>query len=143
MRPSLRNLLILVPLLLAARPLRAQVTPDCGLVLAGDTLAPDSARADVVIRASVSARELRFHSHPRATLRLRGCSGLDTLRVLERRNLPERVEPGVTYRDVYVSVEILGHLQAACLLAILTDTSRGRGVAAACAPPATSPPPRP
>jgi hypothetical protein len=69
--------------------------------------------ADIVLIASVSARELRFESQPKVSVRL--CGGLDSVRVVERRNLPERVVPGVTYRDVYVAVEILGHLYADCL----------------------------
>jgi hypothetical protein len=35
--------------------------------------------------------------------------------VIERRNLPDPVQPGVTYRDVFIAVEILGHLNAECL----------------------------
>jgi hypothetical protein len=48
--------------------------------------------------------------------------------VLERRNLPERVQPGVTYRDVYVSVQILGALNAACIAALAGDTTAARGI---------------
>ena len=46
---------------------------------------------------------------------VRLCGGFDSVRVVERRNLPERVVPGVTYRDVPVAVEILGHIYADCL----------------------------
>lgn len=69
--------------------------------------------ADVILLASVSAREVRFQSQPQISVRL--CGGFDSVRVVERRNLPERVVPGVTYRDVYVAVEILGHIYADCL----------------------------
>lgn len=73
----------------------------------------DRRGADVVLLASVSAREVRFQSQPQISVRL--CGGFDSVRVVERRNLPERVVPGVTYRDVYVSVEVLGHIYADCL----------------------------
>jgi hypothetical protein len=88
--------------------------------------------ADIILLASVSARELRFYSQPRISVRL--CGGLDSVRVVERRNLPERVVPGVTYRDVHVAVEIVGHILAECL----------RGDPAACGPAAdtTRPAPR-
>jgi hypothetical protein len=110
----------------------------------------DSARADVVIIASASIQELRFDREPNARLRVLGCGEGEGLRVLERRNLPERVQPGVTYRDVYVSVRILGALNAACIAALAGDTTALRGAApGACLsiggsaprPPAPVPPP--
>ena len=81
--------------------------------------AVDSAgrRPDIVIRASASADEVRFSSEPKIDVRLTGCSVLDTVRVVERRNLPRPVQPNVTYRNVHIAVEILGHLDAQCLLA--------------------------
>jgi hypothetical protein len=93
----------------------------------------DSSRADapvagdVVILASVSIDELRFNTQPRGRVRVLGCNGADGLRVLERRNLPDRVQPGVTYRDVQVSVRILGTLNAACIAALAGDTAASRG----------------
>jgi hypothetical protein len=54
---------------------------------------------DVEIGARVTARRLRFHERPQADVQLHGEvheSGS------ERENLPEQVEPGVTYRDVRV-----------------------------------------
>jgi hypothetical protein len=128
-----------------ARPLAPGDTTSC---FARPRVQPDSAQtpvareragvqggargADIILLASVSARELRFNSEPRVRVRL--CGGLDSVRVVERRNLPERVVPGVTYRDVYVAVEIVGHILAECL----------RGDAAACGPAAdtTRPTPR-
>lgn len=71
-------------------------------------------RAAIYLFASASAREVRFAAQPRIRVRLCGAVG-DSVRVLERRNLPERVQPGVTYRDVYIAVEIIGHLDATCL----------------------------
>ena len=73
----------------------------------------------IILRASASAREVRFALQPRLEVVL--CGGvLDSVRVLERRNLPDPVQPGVTYRDVFIAVEILGHLNAECLVSRIT-----------------------
>jgi hypothetical protein len=77
--------------------------------------APSGRRPSIVLLASASSREVRFASQPRIHVRL--CGGImDSVRVLERRNLPDPVRPGATYRDVYVAVEILGHLNTECIL---------------------------
>jgi hypothetical protein len=106
-------------------PLTDAACPSRPATARGDTTARDTARAPgstqssgdnptIVLRASVSAREVRFASQPRIEVRL--CGGiLDSVKVLERRNLPDPVQPGVTYRDVFIAVEILGHLNAECI----------------------------
>ncbi|HWK90412.1 MAG TPA: hypothetical protein VNP72_10460, partial [Longimicrobium sp.] len=96
----------------AAAPAAAQTAPACAAPADSAAAAGDTARArpDVLIRASVRAREVRFASEPRTSVRVGGCAPADSLRVLERRNLPERVQPGVTYRDVYVAVELRAYL---------------------------------
>ncbi|HYR06370.1 MAG TPA: hypothetical protein VEQ60_01300 [Longimicrobium sp.] len=101
---------------LACAPAAAQ---EC----AGLPVNTDSARAqgrapDLVIIASASAREVRFESEPRATVRLNGCAALDTVIVTERTNLPDPVQPGVTYRDVRVGIEIRGWLSVECIAAL-------------------------
>src|SRR6185503_14861499 len=68
---------------------------------------------DVVIFAAATAREVTFASQP--DLRVRLCGGLDSVHVLERRNLPDPVVAGTTYRDVYVAVQIFGRLTADCI----------------------------
>jgi hypothetical protein len=68
----------------------------------------------IVLIAEASAREVRFAAQPRIVVRLCGAV-TDSVRVIERRNLPEVVQPGTTYRDVYIAVEIMGHLDAQCL----------------------------
>lgn len=84
----------------------------------------------IILFASASAREVRFASPPRIHVRL--CGGVvDSVRVLERRNLPDPVQPGVTYRDVFIAVEILGHLNAQCLASRITRDSRLSGACAA------------
>ena len=68
---------------------------------------------DVEIGASLKARKLRFRSKPESRVEFHGGSRvrsderiedveLETESGSERRNLPEEVEPGVTYRDVEV-----------------------------------------
>jgi hypothetical protein len=78
-----------------------------------------SARAAIVIQAEVSAREVRFAKHP--TIKVTLAHGtVDSVRIIERHNLPDPVQPGVTYRDVRIAVEILGHVNAQCLSARIT-----------------------
>jgi len=101
----------------------AGAAPACPLAAAGDSARADSAAADVVIVATVHADEVRFDREPTARLRVAGCPEGAGLRVLERRNLPDRIQPGVTYRDVQLSVRILGALNAACIAALAGDTA--------------------
>lgn len=86
----------------------------------------DSANATVKILAWVSADEVTFRARPQVSARVGNCAG-PAVRVLERRNLPERVEAGATYRDVYIAVEIVGRVEASCLAALAGDA----GLAAA------------
>lgn len=65
--------------------------------------------ADVEIGASVKAKRLRFRERPKTKVELRGevrapegRGELQTTSGSERQNLPDQVEPGVTYRDVRV-----------------------------------------
>ena len=102
----------------------AWLTAAAGIALGGGTVraqtVADSARnPTIVVRADVSAREVRFAKQPELRVTLVGGT-LDSVRVLERRNLPERVQPGVTYRDVYIAVEIVGKLHAQCLAERIT-----------------------
>jgi hypothetical protein len=87
--------------------------------LRGDTVAASigGARAgapDILLLAAVQANEVRFASQPRVRVRL--CWAGDTLTVVRRDNLPTPVVAGTTYRNVFVAVELLGRLNAECLL---------------------------
>lgn len=75
-------------------------------------------KLSVVIFAEASAKEVRFEKQPELHVRLMG--GLDSIHVLERRNLPSPVVAGTTYRDVYVAVQIFGRLNAECISNTLT-----------------------
>src|SRR6266480_7097493 len=69
--------------------------------------------ADIMLLVGVHADEVRFASTPH--LRVRLCWGGDTLRVVQRDNLPSPIVPGTTYRNVYIAVELLGRVNAECL----------------------------
>ena len=64
-------------------------------------LADDEA-ADVEIFTGVRAEELRFGAVPETKVRFEGEPAERSSSRTERENLPEEVEPGVTYRDVKV-----------------------------------------
>src|SRR5881398_2154157 len=72
-----------------------------------------SGPADIMLLVGVHADEVRFASTPH--LRVRLCWGGDTLRVVQRDNLPSPVVPGTTYRNVYIAVELIGRINAECL----------------------------
>ncbi|HEX6626623.1 MAG TPA: hypothetical protein VF105_01595 [Gemmatimonadaceae bacterium] len=72
-----------------------------------------SGNPTVHLLVGVHADEVRFAKQPH--LRVRLCWGGDTLRVVQRDNLPSPVVPGTTYRNVYVAVEIIGRVNAECL----------------------------
>jgi len=69
--------------------------------------------ADVMLLVGVHADEVRFAAQPHVRVRL--CWGGDTVRVVQRDNLPSPVVAGTTYRNVYIAVEILGRINAECL----------------------------
>jgi hypothetical protein len=54
---------------------------------------------DIEIGASVRAKKLRFETVPETEVRTSDGSGPKS----RRKNLPDKVEPGVTYRDAEVS----------------------------------------
>ena len=53
---------------------------------------------DIEVGAAVKAKKLRFKSVPDTDVRLSDGSRPKS----ERKNLPDKVEPGVTYRDIEV-----------------------------------------
>jgi len=69
--------------------------------------------ADVMLLVGVHADQVTFASQPHVRVRL--CFGGDTLRVIQRDNLPSPVVAGTTYRNVYVAVELIGRVNAECL----------------------------
>jgi hypothetical protein len=59
-------------------------------------------RPDVEMGARVKAKRLRFKRVPETEVEFEGEPEHDSVSGSERKNLPEEVEPGVTYRDVEV-----------------------------------------
>jgi hypothetical protein len=64
---------------------------------------------DIEVGASVKAKKLRFRSKPETEVEFHGeaevpegRSEVESASGSERKNLPEEVEPGVTYKDVRV-----------------------------------------
>ena len=57
---------------------------------------------DVEIGAAVRARRVRFGRVPETDVELRGRLGDGSGSQTTRENVPEEIEPGVTYRDVRV-----------------------------------------
>jgi hypothetical protein len=126
----------------AAAQIAADIAPRtaCPPTAEADSTRPAPDRPpDVIIRASVTARTLRFTTRPRADVRAIGCGALDSVIVTERVNLPDTVEPGVTYRDVRLGIEIRSWLDMRCLLprpyqsGAAPDTASSRSVIDPCA----------
>jgi hypothetical protein len=67
----------------------------------------------VHLLVGVQADQVTFAKQPQVRVRL--CWGGDTLRVVQRTNLPSPVVAGTTYRNVYVAVELIGRLNGQCL----------------------------
>jgi hypothetical protein len=66
---------------------------------------PDES-ADILIKATVTAKELRFETVPNPTVEFPGKPRRDTVWDAERDNLPRPVEPGVTYRNIGIRLKI-------------------------------------
>src|ERR1041385_5015618 len=67
-----------------------------------ETGAPD----DLSIKARGTARELRFEKVPNPKVEFTGRPRRETAWESERENLPKQVRPGVTYRDIGITLRI-------------------------------------
>jgi hypothetical protein len=113
----------------AAEPSALRVSvPDS---VSGRIGAPINESPDIVLLASVHADQVKFASKP--DIRVRLCWGGDSVRVIERTNLPSPVVPGTTYRNVFINLEILGHVNAACLASKISGQPVDTIASAACA----------
>jgi hypothetical protein len=65
---------------------------------------------DIELTADVKARELRFEEVPETEVRFPGHPERESVSGTERDNLPEEVEPGVTYRNSRVRLRIASAL---------------------------------
>jgi hypothetical protein len=66
----------------------------------------DEKNSDIVITATVRAKELKFEVVPTPTVNFPGNQPRQTVWEAERTNLPQTVEPGVTYRDIGIRLRI-------------------------------------
>ena len=65
---------------------------------------------DVEMAASVRADEVRIECKPRVAVRAHANRPATAERVSERDNLPDEIEPGVTYRNVWVRWRLAARL---------------------------------
>ena len=63
---------------------------------------PGDDEPDIEIGAVVRAKKLRFKSKPKTNVEFRGEPKIESGSGSKRENLPDEVEPGVTYRDVHI-----------------------------------------
>ena len=61
---------------------------------------------DVLILANLTAKELEFETVPTPTVEFPGTHERKSIWTAERTNLPEEVQPGVTYRDIGIRLHI-------------------------------------
>jgi hypothetical protein len=66
---------------------------------------------DVEMAAKARAKQLRFECKPEVRVRAYADSPAEAASVSERENLPEEVEPGVTYESVAVRWRLAARLQ--------------------------------
>jgi len=69
--------------------------------------------ADIVFTATVRADELRFHGTPETEVTFTGEPGERSTSCSTRRNLPDRVTGGATYRNIEVEYVLAAKLAAA------------------------------
>jgi hypothetical protein len=118
----------------ATGPDSGATTPDSAMrPAAGPRARTDTQHTALRLLAAVQAAEVRFAKQPKICVKLRGDVQLDSVRIVGRRNLASPVVQGTTYRDIYVAVEILGHLNAECISARITGAARTGQAAGSCA----------
>jgi len=101
-----------------ALPATARAQVGVGSCVTGDSLSARNnadLKPDVLFRATVRAATLRFESAPAQELKLLGCPARDAFVVTTRTNLPTPVQPGVTYHNAVISIEIRSYVR--CLAA--------------------------
>lgn len=92
---------------------RRAVTVAMFVLAAGSAAGQEARQPDVAITATVRARELRFSRVPEVRVTFRGSvNGVEnaTVWTTDRQNLPETVQPHVTYRDIGIRLTITSTL---------------------------------
>lgn len=72
--------------------------------VSGSPSSPET--ADIAITSKVTAREVRFNVVPNSKIEFSGSANRQTGWITQRRNIPRKVQPGVTYRNVGVNLQI-------------------------------------
>jgi hypothetical protein len=95
---------------------------------AADSVADSTGRPMIRIHAHARVGALRFTQRPAAAVDVAGCGIADPVVVTIRENLPRPVEPGVTYHDVDIAIEIRTGVRVLCapeLRSLLTAAAPG------------------
>ena len=71
---------------------------------------PDVEAADIAIIANITADELRFEAVPNVSVEFLDKAKNQTIWQTERFNLPDKLEPGVTYRNIGIRLKITSRL---------------------------------
>jgi hypothetical protein len=71
---------------------------------------PEVQAADVAIIANITAKELRIDVVPNPTVEFLGKDKTQTVWHADRYNLPDKIEPGVTYRNIGIRLKITSTL---------------------------------
>src|SRR5688572_5290501 len=71
---------------------------------------PDVEAADIAIIANITAEELRFEAVPNVSVEFLDKAKNQTIWQAERFNLPDKLEPGVTYRNIGIRLKITSRL---------------------------------
>ena len=98
-----------------------RLRPECPVLttMPIDSAAASRMRPDVTILASATAQSVTFNGQPVVNVQFRGCGMRDTVRILERTNLPKPVVSGTTYTNVKIDVELYAYLDVNCILSQL------------------------
>ena len=70
----------------------------------------DVEAADVALIANITIREMRFDAVPNPTVEFLGKPKTSNIWHADRYNLPDQVQPGVTYRNVGIRLKITSRL---------------------------------
>ena len=117
----------------ATGPDSGAASPDSAMRNAPRTTRDTAQHTTVRLFAAVRADEVQFARQPKICVKMSGDVRLDSVRVVGRRNLASPVVSGTTYRDIYVAVELLGHLNAECISARITGAAATGQAAGPCA----------
>ena len=71
---------------------------------------PDVEAADIAIIANITAEELRFEAIANSSVEFLDKAKNQTIWQVERFNLPDKLEPGVTYRNIGIRLKITSRL---------------------------------